>query len=1007
MKAMATATYAASSRWLHLSGAVRKRHDLYLALGGTLLTGIMSYFAAQATIPAWEYSIFRTINNLPDNFYPVIWIFMQYGVFVTIPIAAMIAAFFKQYRLAVMMLLGGIAIYFGALFLKGIVNRGRPGDLLPDAVLREQFRHLSLGFTSGHTAVAATIATFAHRYLPRGWQIMSLFTLAVVAFGRIYIGGHFPLDVIAGITLGVTFASLINYVFGVPKHFIKSKPASPSLRQLVKVHRSRHPGDIVRLVIGSGVFLAASSLAWTGGITRFEEYLFRLINYLPDFLSPILQLIMQMGALWFVPVAVVIALLLKHPRLAIKAGAGGITVWLAAKLAKELVSRDRPFFLLEEVVQRASNSGILGFPSGHAAVAALIATVSSAYLKKSWSRLIWLAAWLVGFSRIYVGAHMPLDIVAGLALGWIFGSILNLLLGTPDRPLPRLEVLATLKSAGFKIKNLALAHVDARGSSPLFAETADGRQLFVKVVNNEHRNADILFKLWRYFSFREVEDEAPFTSAKHLVEHEAYVSGQALSAGVHVPSVRLASPITSNAAVLVNNRIDGLTLDRYQNKLGPQLLRKIWAEINTLQQARIAHRDLRAANIMIDSKGQPWLIDFSFAETAASRHRLIIDRVELMASLSLFTPHTAVVKAAIDTLGKKAVAQTLPFIQAAILTSDTRRRYKGNRAALDTLRQTVMDLTEARPVPPVRIRRFSYHTLVWLGLSVLLVYFMATQAGNFSDYWNALETVHTAWLAGAIAVSIFTYVMSSVVLLGASRQPLAFGLTMVLESATSFVNRLTPKSIGGITITERYLETAGAGRSEALATVSIIYLAGALVHAFLTALAVIGIARYPITIDMPEGWSLIAIVVGIVMVAGAAMFPRVQLAIKAYVIEGFQGFRRAFTSPAKTLQLIGGSFGVTLTYSLALYFCALAFGISLPFTEILLVYLAGSIVASAAPTPGGLGAAEAALAGGLIALGALTGPAVLAVLVFRVVTFWLPMIPGFFSLRYLDKQHLL
>jgi uncharacterized protein (TIRG00374 family) len=79
--------------------------------------------------------------------------------------------------------------------------------------------------------------------------------------------------------------------------------------------------------------------------------------------------------------------------------------------------------------------------------------------------------------------------------------------------------------------------------------------------------------------------------------------------------------------------------------------------------------------------------------------------------------------------------------------------------------------------------------------------------------------------------------------------------------------------------------------------------------------------------------------------------------------------------------------------------CLAAFGAHLPLISTVAVYLAGAAVASVSPTPGGLGAMEAALVAGLTAVGAPTGPAVAAVLAFRLLTFWLPILPGWLAYR--------
>jgi undecaprenyl-diphosphatase len=102
--------------------------------------------------------------------------------------------------------------------------------------------------------------------------------------------------------------------------------------------------------------------------------------------------------------------------------------------------------------------------------------------------------------------------------------------------------------------------------------------------------------------------------------------------------------------------------------------------------------------------------------------------------------------------------------------------------------------------------------------------------------------------------------------------------------------------------------------------------------------------------------------------------------------------------------LFGGSAGVTAGYALALVAAAHAFGLSVGVASVVAVYLGGSAVAAVAPTPGGLGALEASLVAGLTAAGAAAGPAVAAVLVFRLVTFWLPTLPGFIAYRVLRRS---
>ena len=141
---------------------------------------------------------------------------------------------------------------------------------------------------------------------------------------------------------------------------------------------------------------------------------------------------MQAGSFPAVFVTAGLALVARRPRLAVALAAGGTATWLLAKVVKQVVDRGRPEALLHDVVVYGPSATGLGFPSGHAAVAALIMTVAAPYLTRRARVAGWVVVGLVAFTRVLIGAHFPLDALGGLLLGWTVGSVTNLLLGTPD-----------------------------------------------------------------------------------------------------------------------------------------------------------------------------------------------------------------------------------------------------------------------------------------------------------------------------------------------------------------------------------------------------------------------------------------------------------------------------------------------------------------------------------------------------------------------------------------------
>lgn len=155
-----------------------------------------------------EVAIFEAINGLPDALYPVVWVFMQLGNIVAVPVAAVVAAGFRRFKLATGILFSGLFVWVLAKIVKDLIPRGRPGELLENVILHGDTPMTGRGFVSGHAAVVAAIATVATPYLgTRGrWIVWTL--VAITATARVYVGAHLPLDSIGGVALGIAGGTL-------------------------------------------------------------------------------------------------------------------------------------------------------------------------------------------------------------------------------------------------------------------------------------------------------------------------------------------------------------------------------------------------------------------------------------------------------------------------------------------------------------------------------------------------------------------------------------------------------------------------------------------------------------------------------------------------------------------------------------------------------------------------------------------------------------------------------
>ena len=407
----------------------------------------------------------------------------------------------------------------------------------------------------------------------------------------------------------------------------------------------RHPGDLVRVVLGAAVLALTTTAIHKDVVGDREAALFRVVNELalPGWSWPAVWLVMQLGVIGAVPLVALLALATRRLRLALDAVLAAGSIYLVAKLVKEFVQRGRPQTLLEDVHILGEPARGLGYVSGHSAVAVALATVASPYLGRRARRVAWVLAGLVCLARMYVGSHLPFDIVGGAALGWAAGSLVLFVLGAPEpRPSPA-KVGAALSEHGLDPAGLEPVGDDLRrstcyvtgGAGPAGGAPAPEPELFVKVVLREWRDGDLLWRAWRRLTRRDRSRPVRVGSPHHEVEHEASMALLAARAGVRTPEVLLVRSFDNGAGMLVTARVRGRNLQELEpGQVDDALLTELWRQVGLLHRAGIAHGELHPANCMVDEEGRPWLVDFDQARAAAGGALLERDRAELLAALA-------------------------------------------------------------------------------------------------------------------------------------------------------------------------------------------------------------------------------------------------------------------------------------------------------------------------------------------------------------------------------------
>jgi undecaprenyl-diphosphatase len=296
--------------------------------------------------------------------------------------------------------------------------------------------------------------------------------------------------------------------------------------------------------------------------------------------------------------------------------------------------------------------------------------------------------------------------------------------------------------------------------------------------------------------------------------------------------------------------------------------------------------------------------------------------------------------------------------------------------------------------------------LVWLALGGLVVLVLVPQAGVLRESVAVLATVHPLWAAGAAALVGLRYVMAAVSLEAAVLQRLHFRSTLLVQLATSFIGRLTPEGLGWVLLNQRYLERSGLRRPAAVSAIALKMGSGGIVRvAVMVVVAVLVGGSSVVRIDLPAAPAFAAVAIAVIALGTVALIATRRAAPhrRAAIASAARDLRAVLGQPRRATVLLASSAVLTVSLPLALSASLLAVGVPASPLEVAAVYLWGTAVAALSPTPGNIGAVEVALSAGLMSLGVASGPAVAAVLLFRLLSFWAPVVPGFIAFRYLQR----
>lgn len=293
---------------------------------------------------------------------------------------------------------------------------------------------------------------------------------------------------------------------------------------------------------------------------------------------------------------------------------------------------------------------------------------------------------------------------------------------------------------------------------------------------------------------------------------------------------------------------------------------------------------------------------------------------------------------------------------------------------------------------------------LFLLIAVVGIYFLLPQLGEFSKTLMALR--HASWYYVVLGVitSALTFAAASFTQYTAGNFVGSVYTITLIQFAGAFINHFLPFSLGSITMTAQYYQELGKHQAEAIAAAIL-----PIIFGVITTVAIVSIIS-PLTITHlahnyhvleHHGW--LVGVAGAGVLVGMLALPTFQRRVKKFMRETIHGLR-ALQSLRQLTYLIGGSIAISLAAAATLLVSAKAVHASVAAVDVFVLYITSSVVGNVVPTPGGLGATEAVLAVGLASTGVPVPDAVAATLLYRLLSFWLPIPLGIISLRLYNRR---
>ncbi len=629
-----------------------------------------------------------------------------------------------------------------------------------------------------------------------------------------------------------------------------------------------------------------------------------------------------------------------------------------------------------------------------------------------------LGHWLLALGALAAASleiTTPIGAAMGLLVAVIGATIVHLALGSSAGRPPLEAVVAWLEELGVPTVALAPARRGAPGVFVLDAIDHDGVPLVVKVLGRDASDGRLLATIGRRLWYRHPGSPAPLGRLAQ-VEHEALVTLLAGQAGVPTHAVVRVGITRGASAVLVltSAGVPLADLEPLDATAATQVAEGVWAALDRLHTAGIAHGQVDAAHLVPLPDGVG-LADFRGGSAVADEVQIGSDCAQAFVAILLAGGAELATRTAYAALGEEGVLALLPYLQASVLTLHQRQALKAAELDLDQVRADLARSQHVEPPALVRLRRVTVGGLLQTGLAVLAFWMLATGVGSLdlAELGSTISEASWGWVLAGFVVAQLPRFAQAITTLGASPVPLPVGPVYALQLAISYVNLAVPTSAARVAVNVRFFQRHGLAPGSAVAIGALDGFSGFIVQLVLaptllllsSASIDLSILETPsVDLERVMAW---VIGIGLGLAAGYLLSGSWRHKAFAWIKRTLGEGRQALDglgSPRRLGLLFGGNLANELLFAMSLGCFVRAMGYPISIGTLVLINILVGLLAGLLPIPGGIGVFEGGITYGLVQAGMPETEAFASVMLYRLASFYLPPIWGFFAMRWLQRN---